>query len=250
MKKAFITAGIILFVFVVTNLQTSAEEDVIYGCIRRYGILRVVSSPNECRQNEVPVFWNKVGPQGPQGEPGPQGQQGEQGETGPQGPPGEGCVKVNSADSEFIGILVSFTGQDQDIPANMNVYIPSLGKFFQFNLNGTNLYKPLINWKTVYFETPDCTGTPHIKRNELYSDEVNMVNFIVTYKYPENGIERHYIVEKQTTEIVAKSLDNQFDNCEQCLGGNCIIGEGDFHLTEIALPFSYSEGVSTPFQFE
>ena len=280
MRRALIAIGVILLFLIVTNLQSLAEENVIYGCVRKKnGNLRIVSDCNKCKRWENCISLNIQGPQGepgqpgelgpegpqgpigqqgPQGEQGPEGDKGEQGDVGPrglpgpQGPPGEGNIRVYSAENEFMGILVNFTGQDNEtIPANVNIYISSLGEFFQFSLeDGTNLYKPLINWKTVYFETPDCTGTPYIKRNELYKDELNMVNFIVTYKYTENGIERHFIVDEQTTEVVAQSLDNENDNCEPCIGGNCIIGEGNFRLTDVVLPFSYNEGVALPCNFE
>jgi Phage Tail Collar Domain/Collagen triple helix repeat (20 copies) len=46
------------------------------------GQLRQVSSPADCRNNEVPVMWNVAGPQGPTGPIGPAGP------TGPQGPQG------------------------------------------------------------------------------------------------------------------------------------------------------------------
>jgi hypothetical protein len=63
MRKAFIAIGVILLFLVVTSLQSLAEENVIYGCANKTtGILRVVSSPNECLQPEIAVSWNVVGP--------------------------------------------------------------------------------------------------------------------------------------------------------------------------------------------
>ena len=63
--------------------------------------------------------------------------------TGPKGKGGQGCVKVKSADNEFIGTLIDFTGQDNVIPSNVLVFIPSLGKFFQFSPTDGSWSDPL-----------------------------------------------------------------------------------------------------------
>jgi hypothetical protein len=69
-----------------------AQSNTIQACRNTSnGELRQVSSPEDCRNSEVPVVWNIVGPQGPpgpQGVPGPQGPAGPQGVPGPQGPAG------------------------------------------------------------------------------------------------------------------------------------------------------------------
>lgn len=104
MKKVFIATGIILAILVVTSLQSLAEENVIYGCANKTnGQLRVVSSPNECRQPEVAISWNVVGPQGPQGEIGPQGETGLQGPIGSQGPQGEQGLRGDKGDTGATG---------------------------------------------------------------------------------------------------------------------------------------------------
>ena len=73
MRRSFIAAGVILSLLVVISLQSYAD-DVIHGCIHKTnGKLRVVGSPNECKQTEIAIYWNKVGPQGEQGEPGTDG---------------------------------------------------------------------------------------------------------------------------------------------------------------------------------
>ncbi len=77
MRKLFIAVGVIVSFLVVTSLQSYAE-DLIYGCINKTnGKLRVVGSPTECKQPEIEIFWNKVGPEGPKGD---------SGDIGPQGP--------------------------------------------------------------------------------------------------------------------------------------------------------------------
>jgi hypothetical protein len=107
MRKVFIAAGIILLVLIVFSLQSIAEENIIYGCINKTnGNLRVVSSPAECKQPEIAIYWNKVGPQGEQGEPGPQGEQGpigQQGSKGEQGPKGDKGDKGDTGDTGATG---------------------------------------------------------------------------------------------------------------------------------------------------
>ena len=64
----------------------AAQGGEINACAKdSNGSLRIVSSADDCRNNETFLSWNIVGPQGeqgPQGEPGPQGEQGPQGEPG------------------------------------------------------------------------------------------------------------------------------------------------------------------------
>jgi hypothetical protein len=49
------------------------------------GSVRIVSSPDDCRNGEAPISWNVEGAPGPAGEQGPQGVVGPQGEQGPPG---------------------------------------------------------------------------------------------------------------------------------------------------------------------
>ena len=95
MRKALIATGVIILVLVVTSLQSIAEENVIYGCVKKNGQFRIVNTPNDCKESETAIYWNKVGPQGEPGLPGEQGLTGEKGDkgdagaTGPQGPQGD-----------------------------------------------------------------------------------------------------------------------------------------------------------------
>ena len=68
MRKLCVVIGVISAFLVAISIQCSAEDTVIYGCIGKKGILRVVSDPSECKGSETAIYWNKVGPQGPQGE--------------------------------------------------------------------------------------------------------------------------------------------------------------------------------------
>jgi phage tail-like protein len=71
-------------------------DGVYYGCyknhhnkLERQGELRVVASPDLCRDNEIAVSWSQQGPEGPRGETGPEGPEGPQGPEGPPGLPAE-----------------------------------------------------------------------------------------------------------------------------------------------------------------
>ncbi|MDB4265054.1 hypothetical protein N9893_03210 [bacterium] len=94
MRKVFIAAGIILLFLVVTSLQSYAA-DLIYGCVKKQGELRIVSGSGECKRNETEISWNEQGPKGDKGDkgdtgtPGEQGLKGDTGDNGEQGEPGE-----------------------------------------------------------------------------------------------------------------------------------------------------------------
>ena len=75
----------------VGSVSLVSAQGVIYACVSNQqggGGTRIVGSPNDCRNGEVVVQWNQVGPQGPPGSAGPIGPQGPQGPQGVMGPPG------------------------------------------------------------------------------------------------------------------------------------------------------------------
>jgi hypothetical protein len=76
-------------VAVTGNAYTNATG-AYNGCVGQgSGLLRVLAVGETCRQNEVPIDWNQVGPQGPQGIQGPKGDKGDTGATGAQGAKGD-----------------------------------------------------------------------------------------------------------------------------------------------------------------
>jgi len=65
MKKLTILLGMILAISVLSGFRCYGQEDVsvIWGCYQKdQGQLRIVSSPDLCRPQEVPISWNQVGP--------------------------------------------------------------------------------------------------------------------------------------------------------------------------------------------
>lgn len=254
MRRVFIAIGLVFIFLVGTNLQVPAQK--IHGCVsKRDGKLRVVSGPDECNtKKETYLYWNQTGPQGEPGQPG------DPGAPGPEDPPGQGCIKVKSADDELIGTLVDFTTLTYDpyMDPNITVFIPSLGKFIQLGMegwDGVNCYIPHHSsyWSVdkVYFESPDCAGTPHIElRTKAELTLVN--NFVVTYKHIGGSNAQHYLISKSSTRIEGLSQDIGNDTCDPCAPGECM---SDYYLTDLSLPFSYdvtdwAKGVKTPFLFE
>ena len=69
--------GVVL-VGLLTPRAVSAQ--VINGCIKANGTLKVISVPGNCGNNETPISWNVQGPKGDMGDPGMDG------EPGPAGP--------------------------------------------------------------------------------------------------------------------------------------------------------------------
>jgi adhesin/invasin len=71
-------------------------DGMIHGCFdRQNGSLRVVSDAGQCRENELAIQWNQIGPQGPQG---------------PAGPPGPGLQALPNT--------ITLTASPSSIPAN------------------------------------------------------------------------------------------------------------------------------------
>ncbi len=91
--RILIVLPLVLIVMALTT--PTAIGQVINACYNRgNGMLRNVTSPEECTAQETPISWNitgPTGPPGPQGIPGlmgPPGPKGDTGATGPQGPAG------------------------------------------------------------------------------------------------------------------------------------------------------------------
>jgi hypothetical protein len=91
---AVVVTALLVGAYTVGRAQTE-DSGVIHACAHvKTGDLRLVESPDDCRNSEEAVESTEsgpagpVGPQGPAGEQGIQGPQGPAGPTGPQGEPG------------------------------------------------------------------------------------------------------------------------------------------------------------------
>ena len=82
-KRHLIIALVLVLVLIAVQGVAAGGGGVIYGCYHKTnGKLRIVRSPRQCKKTEMPIRWNKVGPEGP---PGPAGKPGPQGEPGISG---------------------------------------------------------------------------------------------------------------------------------------------------------------------
>ncbi len=70
---------LLLIAFAASLLSTAASAEVINGCIKSNGTLKVVADLSQCSSREMPISWNV---QGTQGEPGMDGADGQPGEPG------------------------------------------------------------------------------------------------------------------------------------------------------------------------
>jgi hypothetical protein len=88
MKTKFLLGGgllVLLLVSVVGVAYAVTDGGVIYSCVNRLGLIRIVKNASSCIANETLLRWNIVGPQGSKGDTGAAGVQGLKGDTGATG---------------------------------------------------------------------------------------------------------------------------------------------------------------------
>ena len=231
MSRIAIAVVMILAVSIGTSLKSSGEDNVINACYTKHlGWIHVVSDPGECRSWEIPISWNRIGPQGPPGQegpPGPQGPQGlvgqqgppgeegvpgpqgPQGLTGQQGPPGVGYLGVYDGKGSFLGYLVGFR------PHGLHVFNPDIpGGFLVIATS-----QPLLNTNTasqlgyLYFTSPDCSGDFYIE--EIPGVDLSPVSFFSIFLYQDDI---YFIVDTTIAPIEASEINSRFnlgsDLCE------------------------------------
>jgi len=80
-KSSFLVLAMIITTAgaVIAQGLIPSSDGIIYGCYithandnEPHGQLRVVSNPDDCKNNETAIQWSEIGPQGPQGPPGDQ----------------------------------------------------------------------------------------------------------------------------------------------------------------------------------
>jgi hypothetical protein len=134
--------------------------NTIQGCYdNKTGVLRKVTSPNDCNQKETPISWSIIGPQGPQGIPGPQGVPGMQGPAGPQGPAGQGALRIMDSLNLEVG------NYDNGYAL---LYKPDLNKWFSLRATTSGFQSTLGNY---VYASSDCTGPalPYSNFGDQYS---------------------------------------------------------------------------------
>ncbi len=81
--------GSVCVLFAVTVVPAVAQSNIMTACYNRQnGVVRIATSPSDCRVGEGFASWNAVGQQGPAGVQGIPGPMGPMGVAGPQGPQG------------------------------------------------------------------------------------------------------------------------------------------------------------------
>ncbi len=161
MKKSMVVAGTIFSVLLILGSQCWAQGNEIYGCYQKNnGQLRIVSEPGACRSSEIPISWNKIGPQGLPGLEGPQGPVGPAGSDSeaPQADPGP---RVYDANGQFLGILPS------DLYGVLSVYVPTLSKFFFISSDNGDV-DPFFPAVYLYFDGANCTGNGYVEPSLRY----------------------------------------------------------------------------------
>src|SRR5262249_26453361 len=87
--KLLAAGGAVLLIPAAYALAASSTDQVIHACYHSTnGNLRIVGATEACKNNELAISWNQVGPQGEKGDKGDKGDQGLTGATGEQGPMG------------------------------------------------------------------------------------------------------------------------------------------------------------------
>lgn len=106
MKIAKSLIAFLPFIFLINQQAYSSE--IISGCVmKRFGLLRIVDSPSDCRRRESPISWNVEGPAGPEGPTGAEGPE------GPAGPSQIGAVAVLQS---IGGVATPTGGPSVEIP--------------------------------------------------------------------------------------------------------------------------------------
>ncbi len=143
-----VTVAVLLFI----GVNCYGGDNEIYGCYQKNGgDLRIVKHPKSCRHSEVPISWNKVGPQGPIGPAGPQGLQGPQSTLNQS----EEFPKVYDAQNQFLGIFPSTYG------GYLSFFVPVLSKFVSLSADD-GYVDPTYPSVQVYYDEIGCVGNAYV----------------------------------------------------------------------------------------
>ncbi len=262
MKKLLMIMGVILLFLVAGNVQCSAQEGVLHGCVsKKSGSLRIVSDPSECKKGEQAISWNQVGPQGEQGE---KGERGDQGDAGTDGldcwdlnanrtcDPEEdknidgicdaldciGAVHVYDADDQYLGVFAgtrnSYWKSPNDDNSPIEIFIPSLNIPCYIDLFTGNIAENII-----YFSNGDCMGTKYATYSSLFYN----AREIAVPNQP-----RYFIGSLQKTKVMTYSYHRGGDD-DTCVGSSGLyeLSAVD-HIEEEDIPFTLP--VALPLRYE
>ena len=163
------------------GVALTSQAQTINGCVDKNGTLRVVISGEACKNSEVAIFWNTVGPQGPTGATGVSGRDGRDGRDGPPGKDGKdgaaaSCpttpppAVIGSAtlDDDSAGIHETFDLYDTSIDIQNTI---SLGSGSGGAGAGKVTFKEFTIKKTIDKASPDlfryCASGLHFDKVKL-----------------------------------------------------------------------------------
>ncbi len=137
-----VTVAVLLFL----GVNCYGGDNEIYGCYQKNGgDLRIVKSPKSCRHSEIPISWNKVGPQGPAG---PAGSQASSNQS-------EGFPKIYDAQNQFLGIFPSTYG------GYLSFFVPALSKFVSLSADD-GYVDPTYPSVQVFYDEISCNGNAYV----------------------------------------------------------------------------------------
>ena len=214
------TVAVLLFI----GVNCYGGDNEIYGCYQKNGgDLRIVKHPKSCRHSEIPISWNKVGPQGPVGPAGPQG---------PQAPlnQSEEFPKVYDAQNQFLGI---FPSSDDGF---LSFFVPGLSKFVSLStLNGD--LDPSVQ---VFYDGLGCSGSSYVYADMRYQIMKLKSEYLMADDVKADCITIRSVSKMKWSELRPGEM---YRECEPA-GAQCNL----LPSSEVSLPFSLPAGL--PVQFK
>ncbi len=137
-----IRAIVIAATFLAATLSSGASAEVINGCIKSNGTLKVVADLSQCSSREAPISWNVQGPKGDMGDPGMDG------EPGPAGP----SLRALDGAGNVLGLHASGLAG-----SGGTFLIEDLGLLVPYELARGDIHP-----REVYFNLPECGGPAFI----------------------------------------------------------------------------------------
>ena len=247
MKNPLFLLGLTIFAALGFWSYTHATGSILSVCAKSDGDLHLIGNGFKravCKKNEQLISWNAEGLQGLQGEQGPAGPHGEKGENGDQGLQGAEGDKGDKGDAGERGErlhLIDASGQDlglfiEWLSANyLSTYNPSLNAHFLFRQAQIPARTAILESEsvTVYFEQPNCEGTPF---GEMRGDG----EILLTMKAgPRSAdIRRYFVYDFNQLPIATRTALSQIEDtpteCQNISPRSVSV----LALREISLPFS------------
>ena len=193
-----------------------ASAQVINGCIKGNGTLKIVADPSDCTSRETPISWNQAGPQGEPGEPGPQGEPGD--------PEGALQQQLDALQAQTNRLPIVVDGAGEVLGHVLEVEgARAQGAIVQFDLPDLPLFPLRVlpqeiqgQSVTLWFESNDCTGQAWIAAL-LGTPEGAVTGTVFGITNAVTGIRTFYVADPLDSPgemIFRLSKDTQGQGCE------------------------------------